>query len=207
MIKFFRHISKNLFKKKALILLTILFSIYSFSQEINYKTYSYTEFFKMIENEKDSIFSLKNAIINPNKIQDSLHQFTTKSSTWGKTNYEFNRKDTLHVYKEIALDNVHFMGEDYNDNSGIYNIVFHEKVVIKNTIRASFISCTFHKKLELSHNKDVVKSSDLNNGKHNSMFRFDSSTFLDGIDLRSNNYNDGKHETIGVQMVFENSKF
>ena len=56
-------IPRNDRMKKILFLFALLFSINSFSQEINYKEYSYTQLFKMIEQEKDSIFKLTNAKI------------------------------------------------------------------------------------------------------------------------------------------------
>ena len=47
--------------KKILLLITVIFSINNFSQKLKYKEYSYTEFFKMIEEEKNSLFTLKDA--------------------------------------------------------------------------------------------------------------------------------------------------
>ena len=56
--------------KKILLLLAFLFSINSFSQETKIKEYSYTQFFKLIEEEKDSVFKLNDAIIKINQKTD-----------------------------------------------------------------------------------------------------------------------------------------
>ena len=49
--------------KKLLLFLTVFISVSAFSQEVDYQEYSYTELFKMIEEEQDSVFELKNAKI------------------------------------------------------------------------------------------------------------------------------------------------
>ena len=60
-------------KKILLLLLFCCLSSNSFSQEIKYKEYSYTEFFKLIENEKDSVFTLENTLIKPDYKTDKKY--------------------------------------------------------------------------------------------------------------------------------------
>ena len=59
--------------KKFLLLVSCLLPLVSFSQEIQYKEYSYSQFFKMIKEEKDSVFKLKDALIKYDEKTDSLH--------------------------------------------------------------------------------------------------------------------------------------
>jgi hypothetical protein len=81
--------------KKILLLIVLLFSIISFSQELKYKEYSYTEFFKMIETEKDSVFTLENALVKYKEASDSIYQFKPLSlnKNW------YNRVDTIYIKK------------------------------------------------------------------------------------------------------------
>ena len=83
--------------KKFLFLLTILYAFNSFSQEINYKTYSYTEFFQLIEKEKDSIFKLKNALIKFNSKTDARYVIK------GKNVYE--ARDSTYEYRNDIVIN------------------------------------------------------------------------------------------------------
>ncbi len=55
-------------KKNWVLLFAFLWATYSVAQKTQYKEYSYTQFFKLIENEKDSVFKLQDALIkyNPN---------------------------------------------------------------------------------------------------------------------------------------------
>ena len=90
------------------LLFIILFSFAyfsSYSQEVEYKEYSYTEFFELIELEQDTVFTLKDAIIRFNEETDSI--FVVKTSFLGKVTptIEF---PTIVIDKDINLKNLHF---------------------------------------------------------------------------------------------------
>tara|TARA_R110002072_G_scaffold302762_1_gene488554 strand:- start:1004 stop:2731 length:1728 start_codon:yes stop_codon:yes gene_type:complete len=131
-MKFFRHISKNLFKKKALIIFAVLFSINSFSQNNKIKLReipSITDWIEEINNWQDSTYTVKNikVLIDANK--DSL--FIQKA---------FKRNDTINeniaaiINKPVIIDGLEF------DNSfglpgavyAIKNIRFKERVRLSN---------------------------------------------------------------------------
>ena len=108
-------------KKILLLLLFCCFSINSFSQEIKYKEYSYSQFFKMIEEEKDSVFELKDAKIVYDSITDKRHRVHNQ---WKK----YIQRDVITTSKHIDLENVYF-----DAKAGLYNIHFKKTVRFTNT--------------------------------------------------------------------------
>jgi hypothetical protein len=75
------------------------------AQETTYRYFSFTEFFKMIEDEPNDTFVLKNAIIEKDTITDKAY---LGKIVGGVGNYEPIRKDTIFIKKTLNLENVHF---------------------------------------------------------------------------------------------------
>ena len=130
--------------KKGLISLVLLFiSIIVNAQEVTLKEYSHTEFFKMITDEKDSIFKLENAFI----------RFTEKDRELSFMNIDGENNDTngpLIIDKEIALNNVHFEHQlSEEDLQAFENLVFNKKVSIYDTTSLVFFNCTFNGVLDM----------------------------------------------------------
>ena len=141
--------------KKILFLLTILYTINSFSQEIKYKEYSYTEFFKMIENEKDSIFRLKDALIKFNPKTDQ--RFVSKGvNVYEAKDSTFVSKKDLIITKALNLDNVQFLTTSFrldgvSSKGGVLlDIHFKENVILYNTSTLFMRYCTFDKTFDLN---------------------------------------------------------
>ena len=115
--------------------LLILTCFIGFSQEKIYKEYSYSQLFKMIETETDSVFELNDALIvfNPEKDQ----RFT---GVWeGNSNISFENKDSLYIDKKIVLNKVVFNpGFRFrnSDNKTIRGYIHH--LVFKNDINNVF---------------------------------------------------------------------
>ena len=136
MIKYFRPI-------KLSIVFTVLFFYCGFAQETNYKEYSYTEFFKLIEQETDTIFKLNNAVITFNPKTDARFRYDwtlERDST-------FVPKNAIVVDKQIELSNVLFT---YNYNSaldkyegGFYDIHFKKRVYLENVPTTIIHYCKF----------------------------------------------------------------
>jgi hypothetical protein len=151
-------IHRNHAIKKFLFLVTILFTINSFSQEIQYKEYSYTEFFKLIEEEQDSIFKLDNALIIYNKKTDTRFEIDPN------TDSKINSKEKRSIDKKIELTNVQFLVErvyknsKYYTNGALINIHFKNDVRFSN-VKVMFISdCIFNGQfLFNTNNCDVEK--------------------------------------------------
>lgn len=139
--------------KKLFTLLLMLSSLYVFSQEkkLNYKEYSYTEFFKLIENEKDTIFKLKDAIIKYNKETDQ--RFRGRFSFEGDS--LFNRSEKIVIDKRIELDNVQFLANMYNEADAAYNngslryIHFKKDVILKEVNSLNISNCIFSGEFDL----------------------------------------------------------
>lgn len=116
----------------------LFLSLATFAQEeIEYKEYSYTEFFQMIDDEKDATFSLKNAHIVLDTITDVAHTVEMQSSY--ESDYKTIRKDTITINKALRLENVFFEGSGYLKSSkrkkgALHNILFKENVDFKNCL-------------------------------------------------------------------------
>ena len=121
--------------KKILLLIAVLFAVNSFSQEIKYKEYSYSEFFKLIEEEKDAA------------------KFNGNSNYIDSIGVELNRKEMILINKEIYLKNVQFLTYNYKIDSsrirtelltaGLYNITFNKPVTFEKTIALHIQNCNF----------------------------------------------------------------
>ena len=104
--------------KKEFFLIALLFSISSFAQEINYKEYSYTEFFKLIENEKDTIFKLQDALIKYNPKTDT--RFRIKFDPNESKDSTYNYRNDIVINKHLVLNNVQFYA-DFNAPNNFIN--------------------------------------------------------------------------------------
>ena len=151
-------------KAKTLIQLCFIFSITCISdlksQEVAPKLpeYSYTEFFRMIEEEEENIFLLENAIIRYNPNTDIF--FNGKSDRYGYSG--LNEDSLIIVDKSIDLSNVHFeiftKGVDnYQKIEGIlYNIIFREEVYFRNVDDILIVNCVFDNGLFISKNCNFI---------------------------------------------------
>jgi hypothetical protein len=159
--------------KKLTIIVFFLVSFVGFSQNNlpKLKEYSFTELFKMIEEEQDTIFELSNAVILIDSLIDKRFFQSGPYSDRLK-----NIKDTLVINKALKFDNVifdayasflaiHFKKDVNFNNSGPYE--FYDC-----TFDGKFISKITHKLIdnytgELKRNKDldwyVIHGSTFNN--------------------------------------------
>ena len=62
----------------------------------------------MIEEETDTVFILKNAIIRNGGLRDSLHQFFISAAGTNLLQFQRKRTDTIIITKNIELENVVF---------------------------------------------------------------------------------------------------
>jgi hypothetical protein len=150
----------ELIMKKLLILIVMLFSFMSFSQDIQYKEYSYSDFFKLIENEKDTVFKLENALIIYNNTTDARFEIDPD------TDSNINKVEKLIIDKKIELTNVQFLIRRIFNNGKYYtkgvlkNIHFKEDVNFSNVKVMSISDCIFNGKfLFNTTNCDLKKLS------------------------------------------------
>lgn len=140
-------------KKLLTIFFVLLYATLSFSQETEFKEYSYTEFFKLIEEEKDTIFNLKDAIIRFKAETDSAFIVRRPYLEPAIPIKEFPK---IVVDKHIELENVHFSykyetkpikndfqgGEIYNKGA-LNNIHFKKSVRFNNLVCGEILNCEF----------------------------------------------------------------
>ncbi|MEN2280923.1 potassium channel family protein [Algoriphagus sp. SE2] len=104
--------------------LCLFLPLFSFAQEeIEYKEYSYSELFQMIEEEKDSIFELKNALIKVNPETDQRFIFSPNQRPSDRldafSNQSYESRDTIIIDKEIDIRDVEFES-GFTNESGVY---------------------------------------------------------------------------------------
>ncbi|MEM6516973.1 MAG: potassium channel family protein [Bacteroidota bacterium] len=143
MIKLFIHI-----RKKLLLFIAIFFSLSVYSQGTNYKEYSYTEFIQLIQNEKDSVFKLEDALIKYNPKTDI--RFKSRVSGFRKDSL-YNIYDTIVVNKKIELNNVQLLANIYNEDGDSWTegalrfIHFKEDVILNEVLSFNAEHCVFDK--------------------------------------------------------------
>ena len=208
-------------KKILLLLLFCCFSINSFSQEIKFKEYSYTQFFKMIEEEKDSVFMLKDALIKYNATTDSV--YAAKVDIAGM---EVNilRKDTITINKEIHLNNVQFLGYlmERKDgqitptnfmNFGFYRMKFLKPLKLMNTIAINIKDCEFNDKVIIGSTSIIDKIVNLFEEKFNNNdisyqdITIHNSTFNSKVQIYLSNHNTNKNLITGLTLDVDKNIF
>jgi len=131
-------------KKYFLLTLFVFVQIFSFSQEFKLQKLSHSQFFKMLKAEKDSVFKLKDAIIEFNEATDASYAFTTVEDK-----HQFINTDTLTVNKAISLENVNFIHNGAENGQALHHIIFNKKVTIKNTTAVLFYNCVFNAGIDI----------------------------------------------------------
>tara|TARA_R110001632_G_scaffold71817_2_gene166385 strand:+ start:3909 stop:5768 length:1860 start_codon:yes stop_codon:yes gene_type:complete len=114
--------------------LLLLYTLIGFSQEKKtvYKEYSFTQLFKMIEEEKDTIFKLKNAFIRYNAKTDSLRTTIISGFLEVKPLQE-NQEKIIIIDKRIVFKNVMFNTKFTSIKDSISdNMIFYDSGVLTN---------------------------------------------------------------------------
>lgn len=190
------------FKRRCIIssLLTciLLFSaLHVYSQESSYQEYSYSEFFQLIENEKDSVFELSNALVRFNE-QDDLHfeqnenVFDTKSKT-----RDFS--SNIRVNKHLVLNNVQFVPKILGQQGLIRNITFNKSVTLNETISAIFVECIFQEQFRFKISNSNHKAQQALRFKRNLLAVIINNEFRNGLDI---NIYSQKGETLDFKCFF-----
>jgi hypothetical protein len=190
-------------KKLSTLLFFFSISAACFSQETKFKEYSYTQFFEMLEAEKDTIFKLENAIIQFDAVTDSIYRSSQVEDSLG--NYEFHsvRTDSIHITKALNLTNVHFLPGSYIDRAGLFLMVFHKEVNLKNTNEITVGNSLFKERFKYTVDKDLISSDYTDNIKNSvGMTSFQNCTFLKG--LRAYKFHElDNNQLISAQLAFE----
>ena len=168
--------------KHLTIFILLLISTVGIAQEINYKTYSYTQLFELIKNENDSVFTLNNALVKYNLETDFL--FGVK-----QLGGPSNREETLVIDKELLFDNVHFQNHIFkgkDNNLGYFgNIHFKKKVTLRNSVSISIIDCVFDDLLILGGSGEFCETTNFieKNYRITDRISIENSKFKNGFTL------------------------
>ncbi|MEN2280922.1 potassium channel family protein [Algoriphagus sp. SE2] len=194
--------------RKYFFVLSLLFPFLSLAQEdIEYKEYSYTQFFQMIEDEEDSVFSLENAKIIPNLTTDQWFIVpiirNKKAGLPQLYNPIHNSYDSIIIDKELRLNNVQFERTKVARDNGLvflHHILFKKKVIIRDVLSISISNSRFLKDFTLFF--EVSKDQIANDRLQISIIQ--DSEFLNGF--YHGNSDIGKTEQLSAAFFLFNSK-
>ncbi|MFC3879759.1 ion channel [Algoriphagus namhaensis] len=136
---------------KKLLLLLFFISTTCFSQDIEFEEFSYSEFFQMMEDSKDSVFTYENAIISFNPETDSAF---INDLNDGLFTYSIQKNAPQRTIKpEIRLTNVHFLEQmdglsNMISKGVLQHYVFEKKVRLRHCGEITFNQCTFKAGIE-----------------------------------------------------------
>ncbi len=143
--------------RQLLLGLCLLLPLLSFAQKnIEYKEYSYSEFFQMIDEAEDTIFRMENAIIKFEPSTDSLFlaEFELESFT-----FTSKRKDSVIINKQIHLNGVLFGFEDSLGNQVVLDKFHFKKPVFLDTpYNLKFSNSTFEEGIKVVQGYDNPSS-------------------------------------------------
>lgn len=193
--------------------LCLLLPFLSFAQEeIEFKEYSYSEFFQMLEAEEDSIFKLENAAIIYNNLSDS----SFKGLLSGFENIQVYRTDTITIDKSIDLTNVHFLPLAKFLVSGvaeiglINNFKFEKRVTLYNS-SGFFVNSQFNDGIYIKHDHKIDLYYELlnekfyraSNGYYYTEFYFIGNSVEKYVSVLL----EDDTEPIGLTYLFKDNKF
>lgn len=192
-------------------LFLIIFLIASIikAQEKAYKIYNYTELFEMIKSEKDSVFTLENAIVKLDTVYDMRYSYQVERNTFNTWKERFFTKDSIKISKELKFNNVIFENPNKNTLNNKYEGAFHhiyfkEKVTFNNSIVKLFRN-TFLKEVRFNFKKDIHEVV-------NSVYKrkvypwcdIKNNDFKNGLDLYSSPDSPSKSP---IQLIIRNNTF
>lgn len=146
------------FRSILLLILLCYASQSLFSQTSEFKNYSYSEFFQIIESSKDPIFKLDNAIIKYDQVTDSRFGYGSSPGSFIRT---FINSDTIVIDKELELTNVHFDVSDRGQTTPLHHVKFNKDVLLRNTSSVLFTNCTFEGRLTIMSTESMAKTIEL----------------------------------------------
>ncbi|HSQ86454.1 MAG TPA: hypothetical protein VLM43_17215, partial [Desulfobacterales bacterium] len=119
----------------------------------------------MIENEKDSLFTLSDALIRFNPETDEA--YLIKYSLSNRDSFYLKTDKPITIKKVIRLDNVHFPsyiernGEEFS-TAGLNNIIFENDVEFRETYSLSIVKCSFEQTVLFWSQNRIQTSEALN---------------------------------------------
>ncbi|MGW8121630.1 ion channel [Roseivirga echinicomitans] len=142
----------------AICIVLCLFSFFKLAaQEIKLKEYSFTEFFQMITEEEDSVFSLSNAFIKFNKETDQKFILTFELDK--PFNLKSANEDSIRIDKALELTNI--VIESFTTATpefllfGLGKVIFSKPVQCTNCINFMVTQSTFNSTVTFRYNRQI----------------------------------------------------
>ena len=188
--------------KKYCTIFLLVFAIgLGYSQNHDFKKYSYTELFEMIKAEQDSVFRLSNAAIVVDSLTDKRFTIFPKSSDDPISESVLGEIDSIVIDRHIFFKNVHF-----EDGSSFVKMKFLKAINFENSIPPKIYHSTFnhHFYLGLTDNVNMA----YNNMFHQNL-RWHSIYVLDNnfngsvdIDINAPINNNGLWRLLSLQFNY-----
>lgn len=179
--------SAYLFTKRrytiCLLLTCFLFCSFlrTYSQEPSYKEYSYSEFFQLIENEKDSVFELRNALIRFDEQTDT--HFEQNENVLDSKSRTRDFSSNIRINKHLVLNNVQFVPKILGQKGLIRNITFNKSVTLNETVSAIFVDCLFQEHFVFTISNSNQKAQEALRYKRNLQSIVINNEFRNGLDV------------------------
>jgi len=142
-------------KKYGAIFLLVFTIGLGYSQDLDFKKYSYTELFEMIKAEKDTIFELSDAAIAIDPLTDKRFTIFPKSSDDPIFESVLGEIDSIVIDRHLFFKNVHF-----EDGSSFIKMKFLKEINFENSIPPKIYHSTFDHHFTLDLTANVNKAYD-----------------------------------------------
>lgn len=170
--------------RNFLLFLTIglLLAVDVFPQDLPYRKYSYTEFFQLISAEKDSVFTLNDALIVPDKATDQRFISTPHVPLFDDP-HRPSLQDSIVVDKIIRLHNVQFGPHAIGDEipTYVHHIHFKKPVTLTNVSNMLLASSTFDDLLSIEYTDAIQGIIDQTQKTLNQLFFIQYCDFKNGF--------------------------
>tara|TARA_A100000171_G_scaffold40018_1_gene40029 strand:+ start:103 stop:1944 length:1842 start_codon:yes stop_codon:yes gene_type:complete len=162
------------------------------AQEIKLKEYSFTEFFQMIDEEEDSVFSLSNAFLKFNKETDQKFKLTFEFDK--PFNLTSANKDSIRIDKALELTNIVIESYATSNSGGLFGIgkvVFSKPIQCTNCINFMVAQSTFNSTVTFRFNRQIQDFESLLPDFPAPSLYICSSNFQSGLVISSANFQNG----------------
>ena len=146
-----------------------------YSQNHDFKKYSYTELFEMIKAEQDSVFRLSNAAIVVDSLTEKRFTILPNSLFEPISESRLKKIDSIVIDKAIFFNNVHF-----DDASSFVKMKFLKEVDFENSIPPKIFHSTFN------HHFTLILIENVNRAYNN---MFNQNLPYHSIQITDNNFN------------------
>jgi hypothetical protein len=151
------------------------------AQEIKFEEYSFSEFFQMIADEEDSVFTLSNAMISFNEETDQ--RFRLNLNPRALMDFTSSVNDSIIVVKTLILNNIYFNPSGFTEYSGIGKVIFTKPIECTNCINFIITQSTFNSTVTFRFNDQIQSFESLISKNRGAALFINNSVFQSGFEL------------------------